>query len=188
MAVCIDGADDVLNFLQQCHAQQARDNRGGMPLRHKGRLVCLCCQQCSHYAVSTQYVHGQLLWPQLLTNMHEHKLVGLPTQCTYVLLIEKRATEAVLVVLVTVALSATCGINDMVSGDAWIACTPAVIIVHCPAASCTPVTDKTYICTESLPSNTTQTYTHTHGILGLHRTQYKDMNEQLRNKFRHAQM
>jgi len=87
--------------------------------------------------------------------MHEHKLIGLPTQRTYVLLIEKRATEAVLVVLVAVALSATCGIDDMVSGDAWIAYTPAVVIVHCPAASCTQVTDKTYICTVSLPSNIT---------------------------------
>jgi len=49
-----------------------------------------------------------------------------------VLLIEKRATEAVLVVFVAVALSAACGIDDMVSCDAWISYTPAVEIVHCP--------------------------------------------------------
>jgi len=44
MAICIDGGDDVLDFLQQRHAKQTRDDRGGMPLRHKSGLVCLCCQ------------------------------------------------------------------------------------------------------------------------------------------------
>jgi len=62
--------------------------------------------------------------------MHEHKLVGLPTQRTNVLLVEKRAAKAVSVVLVAIALPATCGIDYMISDGVWIAYTPAVVIVH----------------------------------------------------------
>ena len=64
--------------------------------------------------------------------MHEHKLVGLPTQRTNVLLVEKRASKAVSVILVAIALPTTCCIDDMVSNNAWIAYTPAVVIVHHP--------------------------------------------------------